>query len=293
MGKDRILYNGKLADPDEVKLTLENRGFRYGDGLFETMRMFDGKMPFLESHLERLNAGIEMLALELPNVDYGMDYWQYEIRRIVKYYRQKYPKKAKNYRMRLTVFRNDGGFYTPLTNEASYLLELEPLNSNQFEWDEKGLSIDVFTKVKLERGRLNNIKTANGLPYVLAALFKKKAGLDDALLLNTKGRIVESTHSNIFFVKGNTLITPALKEGCTAGTTRKAVLNIAEEMGMVVKKKKCDMKLLEEADEVFLTNAIRGIQWVRKFKKKRYESAKTKMIYLKMNALLEASNTAF
>lgn len=293
MGKDRILYNGKLANPDEVKLTLENRGFRYGDGLFETMRMFDGKMPFLESHLERLNEGIKMLQLELPISDYGIDYWHYEIRRIVKYYRQKYPKKAKNYRMRLTVFRNDGGFYTPLTNEASYILELEPLKKNQFEWDKKGLKIDVFTKVKLERGRLSNIKTANALPYVLAALFKKNEGLDDALLLNTKGRIVESTHSNIFFIKGNTLITPALKEGCTAGTTRKAILEIAASLGMEVVKQKCPVSLLEEADEVFLTNAIRGVQWVRKFKKKRYSSEKTRVIYDQMNVLVKASTMVF
>ena len=136
MNKDRILYNGMLANPKEVKLTLENRGFRYGDGLFETMRMFDGKMPFLDLHLERLDTGIKMLQLELPTAHYGIDYWNYEIRRIVKYYRQKYPKQAKNYRMRLTIFRNDGGFYTPLTNEASYVLELEPLKSNHFEWND-------------------------------------------------------------------------------------------------------------------------------------------------------------
>jgi branched-subunit amino acid aminotransferase/4-amino-4-deoxychorismate lyase len=283
MSKDRILYNGKLADPDEVKLTLENRGFRYGDGLFETMRMFDGKMPFLELHLERLNKGIKMLQLKLPISNYGIDYWHYEIRRIVKYYRQKYPEKAKNYRMRLTIFRNDGGFYTPLTNEASYVLELEPLDSNHFV-------IDVFKKVKLERGRLNNIKTANGLPYVLAALFKKNKGLDDALLINTKGRIVESTHSNIFFIKENTLITPALKEGCTAGRTRKVVIAIAEELGMEVKTDKCKLSVLKNADEVFLTNSIRGIQWIQKFHEKRYTFEKTKAIHLKMNELVHHSS---
>jgi branched-chain amino acid aminotransferase len=293
MGKDRILYNGMLANPEDVKLTLENRGFRYGDGLFETMRMFDGKMPFLESHLERLNAGIEMLQLELPSAEHGIDYWAYEIRRIVKYYRQKYPKQAKNYRMRLTVFRNDGGFYTPLTNEASYVLEIEKLKKNYFEWSNKGLAVDVFTKVKLERGRLSNIKTANALPYVLAALFKQSEGLDDAILTNTKGRIVESTHSNIFFIKENRLITPALKEGCTSGTTRKVVLAIGKELGMEVKTKRCEVSLLEDADEVFLTNAIRGIQWIRKFHKKRYDSVKTKAIHLKMNELVKKSTIEF
>jgi branched-subunit amino acid aminotransferase/4-amino-4-deoxychorismate lyase len=290
MSKDRILYNGMLANPKEVKLTLENRGFRYGDGLFETMRMFDGKMPFLELHLERLNEGIEMLQLELPSANYGVDYWHYEIRRIVKYYRQKYPKQAKNYRMRLTVFRNDGGFYTPLTNEASYVLELEPLKKNHFEWNKKGLLIDVFNKVKLERGRLNNIKTANGLPYVLAALFKQEKNLDDALLINTKGRIVESTNSNIFFIKGNTLITPAFKEGCTAGTTRKVVMGIGKELGMKVKAAKCEWSILKDADEVFLTNAIRGLQWVRKFRKKEYTSDISNSIYLKMNELVNNSS---
>jgi|AntRauTorckE5430_2_1112549.scaffolds.fasta_scaffold02568_2 branched-chain amino acid aminotransferase len=293
MGKGIILYNGMLVKQNEVKLTLENRGFRYGDGLFETMRMFDGKMPFLELHLERLNAGIEMLQLELPTAEYGLDYWHYEIRRIVKYYRQKYPKQAKNYRMRLTVFRNDGGFYTPLTNEASYVLEIERLKKNRFEWNKKGLVIDVFTKVKLECGRLSNMKTANGLPYILAALFKQKEGLDDVLLLNTKGRIAESTHANIFFIKGNTLITPALNEGCTAGTTRKAVLAIGKELGMKVKIKRCEISILKEADEVFLTNSIRGVQWIRKFHKKRYTAEKAKIIYLKMNELVGKSMIEF
>jgi branched-subunit amino acid aminotransferase/4-amino-4-deoxychorismate lyase len=289
MSRDRILYNGKLAIPEEVKLNLNNRAFRYGDGLFETMRMFEGKMPFLELHLERLQTGIDMLQLDLPIANHGIEYWQYEIRRIVKYYHQKYPKQAKNYRMRLTVFRNDGGYYTPSTNGASYILEVERLKTSMFDWNEKGLTIDIFRKVNLDKGRLNNLKTANGLPYVLASLFKKDKGVDDVLLLNNKERIVESTHSNVFFIKNNTLITPALGEGCTAGTTRKIILGIGKELGLKVKTTKCEINILKNVDEVFLSNAIRGIQWVRKFKKKRYEHRVSKAIYLKMNKLIDNS----
>ncbi|NJN77967.1 MAG: aminotransferase class IV [Saprospiraceae bacterium] len=200
--------------------------------------------------------------------NYGFDYWQYEIRRIIKYYRQKYPKQAKNYRIRLTVFRNDGGFYTPLTNQASYILELELLKNELFTWNKKGQEIGVFEEIELNKGKLQNLKTANSLPYVLAGLYKKKQGLDDVLLVNTEGRIVESIHSNVFFIKGNSLITPALKEGCTAGTIRKSILKIGKDLGMKVVKGKCDISLLNEADEVFLTNAIQGVQWVRKFEKR-------------------------
>lgn len=287
--KDRIIFNGRLAKKKDIILSLDNRGFRYGDGIFETMRMFNGKLPFLEQHIERLEQGIDFLNLELPISRHGVDFWRFEIRRIIKYYRQKYPKQAKNYRLRLAVFRNDGGFYTPKTLKASYILELFSLDNQKFEWDKKGIKIDIFDKVRLSNDKLSNLKTSNGLPYVLAALYKDKQNLDDCLLLNTNGNIAESTHSNLFIVDQNSLITPSLNEGCTAGTTRHTILKIAKAMNMEVIEGSCSVENLIAASEVFLTNAVRGVQWVSLFRNKEYENTISKKIYKQLNKIVKQS----
>lgn len=286
--EDKIIYNGQLINRNEVIFTIENRGFRYGDGIFETIRIFDGKIPFLEAHLERLSKGLEILQLDLSS-NYGMTFWLFEIKRLIRFYKQKLPQHPKNYRLRLTVFRNDGGLYTPSSLKVSYILELLPLDSAMFVWNEEGIEIDIFPDVRLSCDKLSNLKTANSLPYILAALYRKKHELGDCLLLNAYDRIAESTHSNVFFIEKDTLITPNLNEGCTAGTTRKSVIRIAQEMGLKVKTKKCKIELLNTASEIFTTNAIGGIQWVSRYKKKQYKNKKTKAIYNKLNALIEVS----
>lgn len=287
--KDRIIFNGQLAEKKNIVLSLDNRGFRYGDGIFETMRMFDGKLPFLEKHIERLEKGIDFLGLKLPIARHGLDFWRFEIRRIVKYYRQKYPEQAKNYRLRLAVFRNDGGFYTPKTSEASYILELFPLDTATFQWNKKGVKIDIFDDVRLSNDKLSNLKTSNGLPYVLAALHKQRQGLDDCLLLNTNGHIAESIHSNIFMINGNKLLTPDLKQGCTAGTTRQTILKIAKAMDLKIKETVCTIDNLTSASEVFLTNAVRGVQWVNSFEDKKYDNSITKKIHRQLNKIVKQS----
>ncbi|MFK7946072.1 MAG: aminotransferase class IV [Saprospiraceae bacterium] len=287
--KDRIIFNGQLAKKKDIALNLDNRGFRYGDGIFETIRMFDGKLPFLENHINRLQKGIDFLDLDLSIARHGIDFWRFEIRRIVKYYRQKYPKQAKNYRLRLAIFRNDGGFYTPKTSKASYILELSPLEKSKFEWNKKGVKIDIFNNIRLSNDKLSNLKTSNGLPYVLAALHKNKHDLDDCLLLNGNGNIAESIHSNIFIVKENKLITPDLNQGCTAGTTRQTILQIAKTMKMEVIEESCSVESLADASEIFLTNAIRGIQWVGSFRKKTYENIISKKIHKQLNKIVKQS----
>lgn len=287
--KDRIIFNGRLSKKKDILLSLDNRGFRYGDGIFETMRMFDGKLPFLENHINRLQQGIDFLDLELPITRHGIDFWRFEIRRIVKYYRQKYPKQTKNYRLRLAIFRNDGGFYTPKTSSASYILELFPLDKSKFEWNKKGVSIDVFEDIRLSNDKLSNLKTSNGLPYILAALYKNKRNLDDCLLLNTNENIAESIHSNIFIINKNKLITPDLNQGCTAGTTRQTILEIANKMDMKVVEGSCSIENIADASEIFLTNAIRGVQWVRSFRNKTYENTISKKIHKRLNKLVKQS----
>ena len=273
-----INYNGQIIKKKDFFIGVENRGFRYGDGIFETIRMFDGKIPFLEQHIKRLAKGIKFLQLELSN-DISLDFWRYEIGRIVKFHQLKSPKPTNNYRIRLSMFRNDGGFYTPLTNKASYIIEVSPLECSEFEWNKKGKKIGIYNKVRLNNDKLSNLKTSNALPYVLAGIYNQQHGYDDCLLLNNEGNIAESIHSNIFLITRNKLITPDLSQGCTAGTMRNTIINIAKTIGLKVKEKPCSTKELSHASEVFLTNAIRGIQWVKSFEKHAYSNSKTKKLF--------------
>lgn len=283
-----IIYNGQIVKTKDFSIGVENRGFRYGDGIFETIRMFDGKIPFLEQHINRLAKGMKFLKLELSN-EVSIDFWRYEIRRIIKFHQLKSSKQTNDYRIRLSIFRNDGGFYTPLTNEASYVIEVSPLECSEFEWNKKGKKIGIYNKVRLNNDKLSNLKTSNALPYVLAGIYNQQHGYDDCLLLNNEGNIAESIHSNVFLFIKDKLITPDLRQGCTAGTMRNTIINIAKTMDLKVKEKPCSIKELSNASEVFLTNAIRGIQWVKSFEKHSYSNSKTKILFHHLTEFVKKS----
>lgn len=285
---DRIIFNGNLVKREDVKFSIDNRGFRYGDGIFETMRMFDGRLPFLEEHIQRLEAGMQLLQLELSE-HFGVSFWRFEIRRIVKYCRQKFPEQEKNFRIRLAVFRNEGGFYTPNTNTANYIIELIPLENDKFILNENGLELGIFRDVFVNTDKLANLKTSNSLPYVLAGLYRQEQGFDECLILNHKGNIAEGISANVFFIKGNKLITPPLSEGCTNGTLRRVVLRTATNLGFKIKEKPCDLNLLTEVDEVFCTNAIQGIQWIESYENQTFTNQKTKTILKKINKIIKTS----
>jgi len=285
---DRIIFNGSLVKREEVQFSIDNRGFRYGDGIFETMRMFDGKLPFLEEHIQRLKAGMSLLQLDLSK-HFGVSFWRFEIRRIVKYCRQKFPDIDKNFRIRLAVFRNEGGFYTPKSNTANYIIELIPLENDKFKLNDKGLELGIYRDVFVNTDKLSNLKTSNSLPYVLAGLYREAQGLDECLILNHKGNIAEGISANVFFIKGNKLITPALSEGCTDGTLRKIILRIADDLDYKIKEKSCELSILEEVEEVFCTNAIQGIQWIETYKNTKFTNQKTKQLLKKVNKIIKTS----
>ncbi len=284
---ESIIYNGQIVRKKDFSLGVDNRAFRYGDGLFETVRMFDGKLPFLEQHIHRLEKGLKFLQLELSKSSLGIDFWRYEIGRLAKYYHQKESSKYQNYRIRLSVFRNTGGFYSPQTNEASYVIEMSALDSSEFQWNKKGKKISIYDKVRLNNGKLSNLKTSNALPYVLAGLYNQQREFDDCLLLNNEGNIAESIHSNVFLLVNNRLITPDLKQGCTSGTMRKTIINVAKSMDIKVKEKACSIKDLKRASEVFLTNSINGIQWVKSYEGYSYDNSISKKLFKQLNEVIK------
>lgn len=258
-----ISINGKLSPDDAPIFTAQNRGFKYGDALFETIKCINGEPLFLEAHLQRLYDGMKVLEFDwndqlLKSVIYE------EIKRLL--IRNRLTKGA---RLRITVFRNDGGLYTPETNNVSVLLEtLE--SQNNYSLNKEGLSIAVFEEMQKMIHPLSSLKSTNALLFVKAGLAKSKLAVDDLIILNNKGLVCETISSNIFMVIHNRLVTPPLSEGCLPGVMRKNVLSIASSLGMEVLETPVGINALEQAEEVFTTNSIFGARWVKGFGQKRY-----------------------
>lgn len=276
-----INYNGFLYKEEENIFNAKNRGFRYGDGLFETIRVIDGQPCYLEDHFIRLKNGMSILKMRSAKISFND--LKDQIFKLIEKNQLK-----KGGRVRLTVFRSGDGFYTPKNESKSYIIEAKPFKDNLYVLNEKGLSIDVYNDLRRYRNVLSQIKTTNNIPQVLAGIHQRESGLDDCIVLNDQGRIAEALSSNIFLYKNNNLYTPAIDEGCMDGIMRKQVLRIAKDLNINVFEGMLNGSMLLQADEMFLTNAIRGIQWVGSYRQKRYFNKATKEIleYLNQSALV-------
>lgn len=277
MQHDYILHNDEFVLVNHPILTAANRGFKYGDGLFETIRMCNGKLKFAEMHADRLRAGMKALKMDGSTLldEYFLKQKTAEL--------CKKNKLKDNVRFRLSVYRAGNGLYTPNSNKSGYVLEASALEENNYELNRKGLIIDVFDELTKPVNILSNYKTSNSLLYVMAGLYKKQHQLDDAFILNQHGFLCESISSNIFVVYDKTIYTPALSEGCVAGVMRNVVMNMAKTHEIPVIEAQINPEILKAAEEVFVTNAISGIRWVMGYGRKRYFNEMTKLLSARLN----------
>jgi len=279
MGKQFINLNGSILSSDQQIFPVSNRGFRYGDGLFESMRYMNGVLKFPDLHIDRVQKG--MKALKLDNSSY-IDSW---------FLREKVDELARrnktgpDARFRLTVFRDSGGLYSPDSNKMAYVLESQTMDDSQYTFNKKGLIIDVYDELTKSVNILSNLKTCNSLVYVLAGIYKNQNALDEVMILNQHGFLCESISSNLFVVYNRKLYTPSLNEGCIGGVMRQVVMRLAKENGIELVEAQVNPNILNEADEVFLTNATRGIQWVMGYNNKRYFNELSKFLSEKLNQL--------
>ena len=277
-----INVDGFLYKEDEPVFKINNRAFKYGDALFETIRIIDGEPQFIEDHFVRLKKGMKILKMRSGNISFNVLKSQ-----IIKLLEKNHIRKGG--RVRLTVFRTGEGYYEPENEGKSYAIEAIPLENDIYTLNEKGLVIDVYSDIKRNKNLLSQIKTTNNIPYVLTGIYKKEMGLDDCLVLNDHGRIVEALSSNIFLYKNNNLYTPSLDEGCMDGVMRRQVLRIAKQLNINIFEGMLNGSMLLQADELFLTNAITGIQWVATYGQKRYSNNAIKDILLHLNQLVVSS----
>ncbi len=268
-----ILFNGKLSQEATFVLPHPNRGFLYGDGLYESMCATGSNIYFFDRHFARLSNGLEALGFE-PTTDFSKEKLFRQITQLLN--------KQRNFtlnRIRLTVWRNPGGKFAPTDNGIMYMALAEPIEGKPFELNHNGMLTDLCTQIGKEPSVFSRFKTLSSINYVLAADWAKRNNLDDAILLNHRGELVESTSSNLFLVFGKTIITPPLSSGCIEGVMRGIVIKIASEVGFeVIDSQPVYPHQINNADEMFLTNGVKGIQWVLGYGRKRFFNTVTKLI---------------
>lgn len=266
-----LCYNGKFLTASESILTADNRSFRYGDGCFETMRVYQGEVLLADLHFERLMASLHLLHFTPPQ-HFTKSYFTKLIMDLCT--RNNHNQLT---RVRLTIFRADGGLYDPTNNVPQFIIQSWELDKKVIELNDTGLEVDIFPDAKISCDKFSSIKSNNCLPYVMAAIYAKQHRINESILLNHHDRVADTTNANLFIVQRKQLITPPLSEGGICGVMRKHLLQM--DLPFPVKEKPVTIQDLEDAEEVFLTNAITGIRWVGKFRDNSFTNAAAVIIH--------------
>lgn len=256
--------NETIIPAEEFSIQSGSRAFLYGDGVFESIRIRNGIPINLENHIKRLLEGAKAIKLRVPSY-YTVEFFDVRIRELC----QKSAVTLGGF-CRLSLDRMNGGKFKPETNEVQFFIEVKPLDSNDYSLNSKGLEVDIFADLKKQKNILANFKTKNSILYIMASIKAQERQLDDLLISNDAGGILESSSSNLFVVSNGVLYTPGLDEGCLAGTMRMQVINLAIRNNIRVYESNILPQNLLVADEIFLTNAISGITWVSGYRTKRY-----------------------
>ncbi|MDD5450080.1 MAG: aminotransferase class IV [Candidatus Omnitrophica bacterium] len=248
----KVWLNNRIMDQNRATIPLFDRGFLYGDGVFETMRTYGGKIFKADRHLDRLYRSLKITEIKVP---YSRSFLKNEIYKLLK------KNKLKDAYIRLAVTRGAGrvglsGIKCENPTIAIVANKLTPYPEVMYK---KGISVKVASIRQNENSPISGMKSLSFMNYILARLEAKKSGFDDALMLNSRKEISEATVSNIFIVKGRKLLTPPLSSGILPGITRGVILEIAPKAGLTPYERALEVPELYRADEVFLTNSIMEI----------------------------------
>jgi branched-chain amino acid aminotransferase len=271
--KGWLNLNGSFIEEKTPVIRADNRSFRYGDGVFETMKVVVGSIQLKDLHFERLFRGMETLQITLQGF-INAEIFEEQIMKTILRNRISGPA-----RVRLTVFRGDGGLYEFNNTSAGYVIQVWSLSSSSMVMNEKGIRVGLYEDGRKSVDALANLKSNNYLVYAMGAIHAKKYQNNDCIILNTNGRVCDATVANVFYVKDGTIFTPPLSEGCVAGVMRSHLLSGLPEQGYTVTEKETTIDDLLEADEMFLTNAVSGLRWVGEFKGKKYGNAAASKIF--------------
>ena len=278
-----INFNGTIVSQDANILT-QNRAFLYGDGVFETVKVINNKILFLEDHYFRLMSSMRVIRMEIP-MNFTMEYLEKQILALV----NKNGLSASS-RARITVYRNDGGYYLPQNNTVSFLIHAVALQNTLYAVEKMNYEVDLYKDFYITKQLLSSIKTTNKIINITGSIFANENGLDNCLLLNDSKNVVEALQGNLFMVLGNKLITPPVSEGCLNGVMRKQILSLAKKMGnLEVVEAAISPFDLQKADELFITNVIKGIQPITQYRKKGFVSKVSVQLLQQLNEMINTN----
>ena len=260
-----INFNGLLKPKKELILSSQNRAFKYGDAIFDTLKYQDGHIPYLEDHYFRLMSSMRMIRMKIPMI-FTLKYYKDEISKTIK------ANDFKESRIRVTIFRKEGGLYNPTDNNIDFLIEVNELKVKIL----LSYEIELYKDFYIQSGLLSTIKSNNRLINVLASIYTSEFGFQNCILINESKNIVEAINANIFLIKGVNIYTPSLKEGCINGIVRKKIIEMLEghEFYRIHQTQISPFELLK-CDEIFLTNSIEDIQSVYQYRKKKFKISRT------------------
>ncbi|WP_029036461.1 aminotransferase class IV [Salinimicrobium xinjiangense] len=280
-----VNINGELVPQDQASLSIKNRGFAYGDAVFETIRVLNGRIVFWEDHYFRMMASMRIMRMEIP-LNFSPEFLEAEIQQIVRE-NDLFESQA---RVKFTVFRKEGGFYTPTTNETEYLITAEALAEPFYLLNEDFYEVELFKDHYIAAGLLSTLKTNNRAINVLGSIFAKENDYHNCLLINEQKNVVEALNGNLFLVKDNVIKTPPLTDGCLKGITRGKILEIIKKLpDYSLEVASISPFELQKADEMFITNVVMGIQPVSKYRKKEYKAEVSKTLLGRLNTLARLS----
>lgn len=257
---------------EKFSVSVDNRSFRYGDGCFETMHMRNGKILLADLHFERLLSSAEKLFFTANK--------KFTAEKLTKCIAALADDNGheKAARIRLTIHRGDGGLYDDVSNEPQFIIQTWKLK-HEIGLNENGLDIGIYKDAKKQIDIFSSLKTNNYQPYVLAALWAKQNKLNDALVMNVDNRIADATIANVFIVKNGVIQTPSLQEGCVAGVMRRFIIQSCKKEGIPIEEGWVTDEEVESASEIFLTNAVSGIRWVKSLGNNSFQNSVSQLLF--------------
>ena len=278
-----VNFNGNIQENSSI-LIENNRGFLFGDSVFETIKMLDNKVLFLEDHYFRLMASMRICRMEIP-MNFTMEYFESQILNLIQSLNN-----SNSYRVRFTVYRDSEGFYLPKSRNVQFIVTASSLDSNLYVFGKEHYEVELYKDFYVSKQLLSTLKTNNKMLQITGSIFAEENGYANCLVLNDEKNVVEALQSNIFMKTGNVVSTPPVSDGCLNGIMRKQILEILKKIeGIEVKETSISPFDLQKADELFLTNVISGIQPITKYRKKEYTAEFASDVIKRLNAKIRLS----
>ena len=275
--------NGNIQENSAILID-SNRGFLFGDSVFETIKVLDSKVLFLEDHYFRLMASMRICRMEIP-MNFTMEYFEEQILNLIATFSD-----SNSYRVRFSVYRDSDGFYLPKTRNVQFIVAASSLNSDLYAIGKESYEVELYKDFYVSKQLLSTLKTNNKMLQITGSIFADENGYDNCLVLNDEKNVVEALQSNLFMKTGNLVVTPPVSDGCLNGIMRKQILELLKKIeGIEVRETSISPFDLQKADELFLTNVISGIQPITKYRKKEYTTEFASDVLKRLNAKIRLS----